>query len=301
MMNYLEITLSQLNQKYKIWSADAFRNNIHQKITEIEWVEKFPAVLPPEVFKFRKTYFKSLQRFEYEKTLNEMSKKGVKMIYPGHPDFPAQFFNLQHAPLALSYCGSPVWKSQLSLGVVGARDPSKESRVWMEEEFSKFINEEKPIIISGAARGIDQLGHSLALREGVPTIALIPSGLGRIYPATFTEWIPAILETGGALISEYVYEAPMFKGNFLERNRLISALSQVLFLVEAGRKSGTLVTANYAVEQNIPLAILPGHPKNPKFSGSLDLLTDGAAMIRDAMDLKVFFRAELGLDLVGKS
>ncbi len=297
-MKYLEVKLSQLNQKYKLWSAETFKEFVRRKLSEREWVESIPSVVLPEVANFREHYLASKERFFLEKELSLLSQKGISMIYPGHSDFPEEFVRLAQPPLALTCWGSLNCLRSSRVGVVGSREPSHESKLWMEEELSEFLAVEKPVVVSGAARGVDQMAHSLALREGVPTVALIPSGFHEIYPSSFQEWVPAITEVGGCLISEYGLNVKMRKNHFVERNRLISALSNLLLLVEARKKSGTLITAKYAIEQHVPLGVLPGHPMNPRFSGSLELLAEGAALIRDALDLKIFYRSEMGLDLV---
>ena len=188
---------------------------------------------------------------------------------------------------------SPAWLVQRSLSVVGSREPSPESLRWMEKELSDFCAQHKPLIVSGGARGIDQKAHGIALRKDCPTVVILPSGLGEIYPDSLKEWIRPIQDNGGCFLSEYDYSQRMHKHLFHHRNRLIAALGNATLLVEARRRSGTLITANQAVQLGKPVWVVPGHPQDPHFAGCLDLLSDGAVMVRDAQDLSMFFHSEL--------
>ncbi len=125
------------------------------------------------------------------------------------------------------------------------------------------------------------------------TVVVVPSGLGCLYPDTLKEWITPVLNQGGCFLSEYAFEQKMHKHLFHHRNRLIAALGKATLLVEARKRSGTLITAHQAIQLGRPLWVVPGHPHDPHFSGSLDLLSEGAVMIRDAQDLSMYFTSEL--------
>ena len=140
---------------------------------------------------------------------------------------------------------------------------------------------------------MDQKAHMISLRAGKPTVALLPSGLSRIYPTSFADWVEEVVATGGALLSEYEDERFMQKHFFAQRNRLISGLGCATLVIEARRRSGTLLTAHEALDQHRPVWVLPGHPMDPAFQGSLDLLTEGGAVIRDATDLCLLFESEI--------
>ncbi|MGZ3774695.1 MAG: DNA-processing protein DprA [Pseudobdellovibrionaceae bacterium] len=227
-----------------------------------------------------------------ENSLN-LKLQGIQLVCYGEPLFPPQCYLMAEPPLTLSYLGSPAWLADNTLSVVGSREPTFESIQWMEKEFVAFCNKERPCIVSGGARGIDQKSHSIALRSDLPTIAVLPSGLGNIYPDSLCEWIPGFLNSGGCVLSEYAHEQVMHKYLFHHRNRLIAALGKVTLLVEARRRSGTLITAQQAAQMGRPVWVVPGHPHDPHFAGSLDLLVDGALLIRDAQDLSINFASEL--------
>ena len=221
-----------------------------------------------------------------------LQRQGVQFAVYGTDLFPRHCYLMEDPPLTLTFLGSPVWLIEKSLAVVGSREPSQDSLKWLEKELSGFCEIEKPLIVSGGARGIDQKAHAIALRSVCPTVIVLPSGLGQIYPASLKDWLKPVLAGGGCVLSEYDYSQKMHKYLFHHRNRLIAALGLVTLLVEGKRKSGTLITAQQAAQLGRPVGVVPGHPYDPHFAGCLDLLSEGATMIRNAQDLSNFFQAE---------
>ncbi|NUN05527.1 MAG: DNA-protecting protein DprA [Bdellovibrio sp.] len=222
-----------------------------------------------------------------------MSEQGVRLICYGEENFPKLCYWMADPPLTLMYWGEPAWNKAECLSVVGSREPSFESVQWLEKEFAPFCDSVKPNIVSGGARGVDQKAHSTALRKNLSTVIVLPSGLGVLYPDSLREWIGPVLDQGGSFLSEYAFEQKMHKHLFHHRNRMIAALGKVTLLVEARRRSGTLITAQQALALGRPVWVVPGHPLDPHFSGSLDLLTEGAQLIRDAQDLTMYFNSEM--------
>ena len=227
----------------------------------------------------------------YEETLR-LQLQGVQFVVYGEELYPAMCYRMSDPPLTLSYIGAPAWLNDRTLSVVGSREPAADSLLWMEKELAAFCEQVKPCIVSGGARGVDQKAHSVALRKGCSTIVVLPSGLGEIYPSSLREWMHLVTEQGGCFVSEYDYQQRMHKHLFHHRNRLIAALGQASLLVEARRRSGTLITASQAVQLGRSVWVVPGHPLDPHFLGGLDLLLDGAQMVRDAQDLFMFFGEE---------
>jgi DNA processing protein len=124
-------------------------------------------------------------------------------------------------------------------------------------------------------------------------VAFLPSGLNKIYPSTLNSWVSEIVAGGGCLLSEYEDNTPMEKHFFAQRNRLIAALGKATLIIEARKGSGTVLTAQKALEQSKPVWVLPGHPMDPGMRGSLDLFQDGGTPVRDAMDLIQLFESEI--------
>lgn len=225
--------------------------------------------------------------------LEKSQQRGVKFTFPGHHNYPKQFLAIEDPPFLLRYIGNPVWKSQYGLAVVGSREPAQESLYWMEEHLGKFAEAQSGLIISGGARGVDLKAHQIAIRNDCPTVAFVPSGLDKIYPESFSDWVGEIVTQGGAICSEFDDEMRMQKSFFQQRNRLISGMSVLTLIVEARRRSGSMITAHKAVDQGRPVLVVPGHPSHSRFHGSLDLLLDGATLVTCAEDLNIVFSAEV--------
>lgn len=223
---------------------------------------------------------------------DRLRRKGFHLLTPLSPDFPSHWLRCADPPLTLTVKGSLASLGAPALSVVGSREPGPESLRWLETELAEFCRSTRAVIVSGGARGIDQKAHAIAIRSGSPTVALLPSGLEQPYPADFERWFPAIIDGGGAIVSEYPAGAPMRKAHFHHRNRLIAAAGRLVLVVEARAKSGTLITAARAAEIGRPLLVVPGHPMDVRFIGNLQLLSEGATPIRQNEDLTLFWQAE---------
>lgn len=228
-----------------------------------------------------------------QESLQQLEAQGVRFTFPGDPLFPSAFCGMPGAPVFLSFKGHPAWQTGPCLAVVGSREPSSLSHLWMEEHLMQFLEREPVVLVSGGARGIDQMAHQLALRKSRPTVVVVPSGLGRLYPQSLEAWQEKIIEGGGCLLSEYPYAERMQKHFFHDRNRLIAGLGLLTLLVEARRRSGSLLTAQKTLQLGKCVLVLPGHPCESSHLGNLDLLSEGATPVRDAEDLSMYFRSEL--------
>jgi DNA processing protein len=151
------------------------------------------------------------------------------------------------------------------------------------------------VIISGLALGVDSLAHKSALEAGGLTIAVLPSGLDNIYPASHYGLARQILQQGGALVSEYPSGQTAQKHHFIARNRIASGLGDALLITEAAEKSGTLHTANFALEQGRPVLAVPGNITSPTSAGTNNLIKTGATPVTTVDDI---FHA-LGLEAPG--
>lgn len=142
-------------------------------------------------------------------------------------------------------------------------------------------------IVSGLALGIDALAHLAALEAGGYTVAVLPSPVDSVYPATNRQLARRILEQGGALLSEYGEDdrTEAFKMRFIERNRLVSGLADVLLITEASEKSGTMHTANFALEQGRTVMVVPGNITSPTSAGTNNLIKAGALPVTSVDDV----------------
>lgn len=219
--------------------------------------------------------------------------EGFQFVCFGEDLYPTEFYYMEDPPLTFTFLGAPAWLLERSLAVVGSREPREESLQWMENELGLFLETERVHIVSGGARGVDQKAHALALRKDLPTTVILPSGLGAIYPSSLEDWKPSVLAAGGCFMSEYSFAQPMQKHLFPHRNRLIAALGRMILIVEARRRSGSMISAQLAAQLGKPVLVVPGHPSDKNYSGGLDLLADGGTLVRDAQDLGLIFRSEL--------
>ncbi len=207
---------------------------------------------------------------------------------------------LQHIPMPpkqLYILGSDVNEllSRPCITVVGSRKVSAYGKA-VTTQLTGELAKAGLVIISGLAFGVDSLAHQAALDAGGLTIAVLPSGVQNIYPATHTGLARQILQQGGALISEYPADQIAFKTNFVARNRIASGLGDALLITEAAEKSGTLHTANFALEQGRPVLAVPGNITSPTSAGTNNLIKTGATPVTNIQDI---FQA-LGLDFAKK-
>jgi len=142
------------------------------------------------------------------------------------------------------------------------------------------------VIISGLAIGIDAIAHQAALDAGGLTMAVLPSSLERIYPASHRGLARRIIEQGGALVTEYPPGSVIaYKGNFIARNRIAAGLADVVLITEAAEKSGTLHTADFALQQGKDVLAVPGNITSPTSAGTNNLIKSGAAPVTRAADI----------------
>jgi DNA processing protein len=218
--------------------------------------------------------------------------KERKFLFPGSSDYPSLFYQLEEPPMLLRIEGGAPWLDSVGLAVVGSREPQEKSIHWMNKELKDFLKISSCFTASGGARGIDQRAHVISLQLGIPTVAFLPSGLDQIYPESLNKFKDMIMETGGAIVSEYASDQSMRKHYFSQRNRLISGLCVATLVIESRIKSGTMITAKECIEQGRSLWVLPGHPTDMTMSGNLQLLMEGATPIGSAQDLGCLFAAE---------
>lgn len=223
-------------------------------------------------------------------------QRGLRWTYLGQPDYPVLWRHLSRQPLVFSYQGQPVWKQTATLSVVGSRIPSQDTCFWLQREFARFLRRQPIAVVSGGARGVDQWAHRLALSAERPTICILPSGLLNPYPARMDDLWEEILLQDGCVLSTFPLHEPMRKSFFQVRNRWIAGLSAVTFIVEANRKSGTHLTASLARDEGRDVCALPMHPNATQGLANLDLLANGAGLIRDAEDLEVFCQRNLNFN-----
>ncbi len=169
------------------------------------------------------------------------------------------------------------------VAVVGSRSPSP-GGVHTAYEIARGLARAGVVVVSGLARGIDSAAHRGALDGGGPTVAFLGNGTDVIYPAS-SRALAAEIAARGALAGEYPPGAPPLPYRFVARNRLVAAYTRGTLVVEAGAKSGALITAGLAAGLGRELWAVPGDPRRPSTRGSNRLLRDGAGTVLDAADV----------------
>lgn len=188
------------------------------------------------------------------------------------------------APYVFYYRGNQKLFASDCIAVVGTRACSDYGKR-MTQNIAGTLAENGITVVSGLATGIDYYAHEAALEAGGNTIAVLGSGLNKVSPVGNKPLFDRILDNGGAVMSEYLPNATATKYSFPERNRLISGLSKGVCVVEAGAKSGALITAKNALEQNRDVFAVPGNAGNIRSEGTNNLLYEGAFFIRGGEDI----------------
>ncbi|WP_312668771.1 DNA-processing protein DprA [Stutzerimonas nitrititolerans] len=210
---------------------------------------------------------------------------------PGHhllmwddPGYPALLAELPDAPPLLFVEGEPALLERPQLAMVGSR---RASRPGMDNarSFARSLGGAGFVITSGLALGIDGAAHQGALDAGGQTVAVLGTGLQRLYPARHTGLAGSIVEGGGALVSELPLDCPPQAANFPRRNRIISGLSLGVLVVEASPSSGSLITARLAAEQGREVYAIPGSIHHPGARGCHQLIRQGATLVESVEDI----------------
>jgi DNA processing protein len=189
------------------------------------------------------------------------------------------------------------------VAVVGTRKPTPYGKM-MTEKLTEELVRAGVVIVSGLALGVDCLAHTVAVKTKGKTIAVSPGGLAKIYPATNEPVARQIVQNNGTIISEYPADHQPRKVEFLERNRIIAALSDVVIIPEAAALSGSLNTANHAMKMHIPVCVVPGNVTSPMSSGTNHLLKHGARAVTETADILKLLgidgkSKQLALNLIG--
>ena len=218
-----------------------------------------------------------------DKELALIKKKSVKVITVYDKDYPQNLKSVFDPPILLYVYGDLDKRDVLSIAIVGSRRPSFYGRA-TAERLGKELSSLGITIVSGMARGIDTAGHRGATRNGGRTIAVLGSGLGVIYPPENKELFEEIASKG-AVVSEFPMGTIPDRKNFPKRNRIISGLSLGVIVVEAARHSGSLITADLALEQGREVFAVPGNAGAINSQGTNHLIKEGAKLVENSADV----------------
>ena len=226
--------------------------------------------------------------------MERMAKYKVEAIACEDPLYPPRLKEIYDHPPVLYVRGNLPCEDALCLAVVGTRRPTIYGRQVTEEIVADLVRN-NIVIVSGLARGIDTIAHRTALNAGGKTMAVFASGLDIVYPGENAKLAQAIMEQG-ALVSEYPLGVKPKPENFPLRNRIMSGLSLGVLVIEAGEKSGALITAFQALEQNREVFAIPGSILSPASKGTNRIIQEGAKLVCNYTDIL----QELNLTMVAQ-
>lgn len=224
---------------------------------------------------------------EVDRVLSRADQLGVSLLPLDDPRYPVRLREIFDPPLLLWVKGNVDALSIPGIAVIGTRMPSVYGRE-MAERFSEGVAEAGLSVISGLAYGIDTIAHKTTVERKAPTIAVLGSGIDRIYPRTNAFLADQIVDTGGAVISEFPPGTKPDYMNFPVRNRVVSGLSVGVLVVETGITGGSMITARLAIDQNREVFVIPHPLTSTKGGGGHRLIREGTGKlvesVRDMLD-----------------
>lgn len=208
----------------------------------------------------------------------------IRILLMGETDYPRRLTDCPTAPVVLYYRGNADLNGAHFVSIVGTRRPSAYGR-----DVCRFIAEElaqtvpDAVVVSGLAYGVDVCAHREALAGGLQTVGVLAHGLDRIYPAEHRQTAKEMIRQGG-LLTEFVKETIPEKGNFVQRNRIVAALSDATIVVESGLKGGALITARLADDFNRPVFACPGRLRDSHAEGCIRLVANQKALLFSSIE-----------------
>lgn len=233
---------------------------------------------------------KIFAREEAEREFLNARALGVTFVALGEPDYPARLKMIDDAPPLIAVRGKLDILQQPMIAMVGSRNASAAGAKFAER-LAHDLGAAGFAIVSGLARGIDAAAHRASLASG--TIAVLAGGHEHIYPAEHSGLLDAVLDSGAAVTEMPLGWEPRAR-DFPRRNRLISGLSLGVVIIEAARRSGSLITARTAAEQGREVFAVPGSPLDPRAEGTNGLLKQGATLVTEAADVLSVIEPILG-------
>jgi DNA processing protein len=232
-------------------------------------------------------------REEAEREIEAARKLNAAFLAIGEDDYPRRLQMIDDAPPLVAVRGNRTALAMPAVGIVGSRNASA-AGLKITQRLAQGLGEAGFASVSGLARGIDAAAHRASLESG--TIAVLAGGQDRIYPPEHADLVDAILEAG-IVLTEMPFGWEPRARDFPRRNRLISGLSLGVVIVEAAKRSGSLITARLALEQGREVFAVPGSPLDPRAEGTNGLLKQGATPVTDAADIVAVLQPILGIEL----
>lgn len=220
-----------------------------------------------------------------EKNLKIMNRQNIKVLTIEDKRYPESLKRIYDAPICIYYKGNiNVLNRKTKIAIIGCRDYTEYGKK-LALKFSYELAKNGIIVVSGCARGIDSFAHKGCILANTETIAVLGNGLDYIYPPENKELEEEIIKNNGVLITEYPVGTKPDKYTFPARNRIISALSNGVLVIEAKNKSGTLITVDFALEQGKNIYAIPGNIFSKNSDGTNELIKQGAKIVTNINDI----------------
>ena len=253
---------------------------------------------PKNIFKAQKSELENL-KFIKESNINEIfqkrnillikryeeyiTKNNIRIITIMDKEYPDKLKNIYDPPIILFTKGNINLLNDTSIAVIGCRKATRYG-MNMAKKMSYDLSMKNIVIVSGMAKGIDGMAHIGALKSG-KTIAVLGSGVDYPYPYENINIYKEIIKNNGLIVSEFIVGTRPNDKNFPQRNRIISGLSDGIFVIEAKKKSGTMITVDFALEQGKNVYVLPGNVSSLNSEGTNELIKQGAKIVTCAEDI----------------
>ena len=268
------------NILYWIWLSKLNINN------KKELLEKYKT--PENIWEVSK---KEKDKDILKRYLEYMQQHKIKMINIYDKEYPEKLKHISNPPVVLYIKGNNELLSDRAIGVIGCRLCSEYGKI-TASHISYDLAKNNICVISGLARGIDTYAHMGAIAGKGETIAVVGNGLDTVYPKENEALFNKIIETGGAIVSEYIVGTKPEAKNFPTRNRIISGLSDGVAVIEAREKSGTFITVDFALEQGKNIYAVPGNITSFSSEGTNELIKQGAKVLTNVKDILEDFRTD---------
>lgn len=257
----------------------------HFQKLENFWLANLKEIISAGIdFKTAEKIIEKRKKIDPNAEIQKTEKLKIKILEINESNYPRLLKEIPHPPYMIQILGDLDLEKDFPLAIVGTRKPSAYGKQ-VTAQLSEQLAQSGLTIVSGLALGVDALAHQGAVSAKRKTVGVLGCGLDQIYPRTNYFLAQEILKIGGAIISEFPLGTPPYKSNFPRRNRIISGLSLGVLVIEAALKSGALITAKYALEQNREVFAVPGSIYNPNSVGPNFLIKQGAATVQNAQDI----------------
>lgn len=268
------ISKKKLLDKYK--TPERIYNLTYEELIQLKWLnnKKIENILDKKIRDYLGKY------------IENMIIKEIDIITINERLYPKRLKEIYDAPVCIYIKGNKNILNQNMIGIIGCRQAS-EYGIKVAKYFSYNLSKKGIIIVSGLAKGIDSFSHIGTIEANGKTIAVVGNSLDIVYPKENYYLEKQIIQKEGAIISEYPLGVKPEKINFPARNRIISGISKGVIVVEAKRKSGTLITVDFALEQGRDVYVVPGNINSINSVGTNDLIKQGARLVTNYEDIEV--------------